>query len=299
MTAAWGSFAGTAYGIQTASRPLGGAWAAPTDLSTAGGDTFDTPAARRGPATATSPRSGNARTRAGSSPAATRAAGGFWGTRRSTLSTPGQDAWDPQVAVDLSGNATALWSRAEEAGRVVQASRRPAGGRLAEPVDLSVGGDAWTPAARVRPGRQRHRGLVAQRRDPLDRPGPRPRRRRPRRHRDHRRDLARLRPGARLLGEGPRRVVPGRLGPLDLPRRHHRDRHLGVVRRHGGGSGPVRVVLTDSVGNATACTYTGTYTCRSTTRIAPVIARAASSTAQIRAVGSDAAWRRRPRPRSP
>ena len=55
-----------------------------------------------------------------------------------------------------------------------------------------------------------------------------------------------------------------------------------------GGSRPVRVVLTDSVGNATACTYTGTFTCRPTTRIRPFIDRARLSPRAIRAVGSDA-----------
>jgi hypothetical protein len=54
------------------------------------------------------------------------------------------------------------------------------------------------------------------------------------------------------------------------------------------GSKPVRVVLTDSVGNATACTWTGTFTCRPTTRIVPLIDRARLSTRTIRAVGSDA-----------
>ena len=55
-----------------------------------------------------------------------------------------------------------------------------------------------------------------------------------------------------------------------------------------GGSKPVRVVVTDSVGNATACTWTGSFTCRPTTRIAPLIDRARLSTRTIRAIGSDA-----------
>ena len=61
-----------------------------------------------------------------------------------------------------------------------------------------------------------------------------------------------------------------------------------TVSYAGDRPGSVRVVLTDSVGNATACTYTGTFTCRSTTRIAPVIGRARLDTHKIRAVGSDA-----------
>ena len=88
--------------------------------------------------------------RAGSSRRATRAAGGAWSTPV-PLSTPGRDSWDPQVAVDLAGNATALWSRAEDGGRVVEAARRPAGGEWSEPVDLSAGGDAWNPQIAVDP----------------------------------------------------------------------------------------------------------------------------------------------------
>ena len=81
---------------------------------------------------------------------ATRTAGGAWSTPVS-LSTPARDSWDPQVAVDLAGNATALWSRADDDGRVVEAARRPAGGEWSAPIDLSAPGDAWHPQVAVDP----------------------------------------------------------------------------------------------------------------------------------------------------
>ena len=56
----------------------------------------------------------------------------------------------------------------------------------------------------------------------------------------------------------------------------------------GAGSRPVRVDVTDEVGNATACTYTGAVSCRPASRVAPVITRAALDRRAIRAVGSDA-----------
>ena len=146
-TAVWGSFAGGAYGVQTASRPLGGAWTAPLDLTS--GEVFDTPAVavdRQGNATALwQQHSGSGWTVTGAS----RAAGGAWSAPVS-LSSPQHDAWDPQVAVDPAGNATAIWSRAD-GGRVIEAARRPADGEWSEPVDLSTPGEAWNPQIAIDP----------------------------------------------------------------------------------------------------------------------------------------------------
>ena len=62
----------------------------------------------------------------------------------------------------------------------------------------------------------------------------------------------------------------------------------GTSVTHAGSvtAGPVRVTLTDTVGNATVCTYSGTYTCRPATRVAPVITQASLTHRTIRAVGS-------------
>src|SRR3954452_4288525 len=56
------------------------------------------------------------------------------------LSATGQDANAPQVAVDGSGNALAVWQRLDGSNLIVQSSFRPAGGAFAAPVDLSAAG---------------------------------------------------------------------------------------------------------------------------------------------------------------
>ena len=283
-TAIWGSFAGAAYGVQTASRPPGGAWSAPLDL--ARGDVFDTPALAvdgHGTTTAVWQQQDSGWIVTG----ATREAGGAWSTPVA-LSTPGRDSWDPQVAVDPSGTATALWSRADEDGRVVEASRRPAGGDWSEPVDLSVGGDAWHPTLAVDPAgnataawsRNDGAGWIVQARG-LDAAGP----------------VVTEITGATSPASGRARAYSVKAHDVwsrvasarwTFPDGTTATGTSVSYAGTGGGSGPVRVVLTDSVGNATACTYTGSYACRSTTRIAPVIGRARLGTHKIRAVGSDA-----------
>lgn len=283
VTAAWGSFTGT-YGVQTSTRPLDGTWAASTQLSTAGGDTFDTPQLAvdlRGNVTAVWQRqdSGWVVT------AATRAAGGTWGPAVD-LSATGHDAWDPQVAVDLSGNATAVWSLAEDAGRTVEAARRPLGGEWTEAVDLSQGGDAWNPQIAFDPAGNatttwsRHDGKtwVVQARG-LDAAGP-------------------VVTGLSAQAAGNARGKQAyKVTAYDVWstvasatwRFADGTTATGTSVTHAAkasSAGPVRVTLSDRVGNATVCTYTGTYSCRSTTRVAPVLTRASLTEHKIRADGS-------------
>ncbi|GAB3031482.1 hypothetical protein GCM10011376_24750 [Nocardioides flavus (ex Wang et al. 2016)] len=282
VTAVWHSFAGGQYGVQTATRPLGGAWTSPVDL--ARGEVFDTPALavdRQGTVTALWQRydAGWIVT------SATRKAGGAWSSPVS-LSTPARDSWDPQIAVDLAGNATVLWSRADDGGRVVEAANRPAGGEWSEPVDLSAPGDAWNPQVAVDPAgnatavwaRKDGAGYVVQARG-LDAAGP---------------------VVTEITGETPRTARGTRVYSVkahDVWSRVASARwtfpdgttETGASVSYAGSlPGSVRVVLADSVGNATACTYTGTFTCRPTTRIAPVVDRVRLNTKKIRAVGSDA-----------
>ena len=66
------------------------------------------------------------------------------------LSAAGQDAYDPQVAVDGQGNAIAVWSRFDGTNFIVQAAVRAAGGSFGAPQDLSAAGqDAHVPEAAV------------------------------------------------------------------------------------------------------------------------------------------------------
>jgi hypothetical protein len=283
-TVVWHSFAGGVYGVQTATRPLDGTWSTPIDL--ARGEVFDTPAIavdRQGTATALWQRYDEGWIVT----SATRTAGGAWSNPVS-LSTPAIDSWDPQLAVDLAGNATALWARGKEGGGVIEAARRPAGGEWTAPIDLSPPGDARNPQVAVDPAgnataawsRKDGTGYVVQARG-LDAAGPvvdeitgaRPRTAR----------------GAGAFSVKAHdvwsRVASARWTFPDGTTA------TGTTVSYGGPFGastPVRVVLTDSVGNATACTYTGAFTCRPTTRVAPVIGRARLDTHRVRAVGSDA-----------
>jgi hypothetical protein len=66
-----------------------------------------------------------------------RPAGGSWETAV-TLSVAGDSAEAPQVSLDPSGNAVAVWSRTDATPRVIQAAERPAGGGWLPPALLSV-----------------------------------------------------------------------------------------------------------------------------------------------------------------
>jgi hypothetical protein len=219
---------------------------------------------------------------------ASRKAGGAWSTPV-LLSAPDDDSWDPQVAVDLAGNATASWSRDTDGGRVVEASRLPARGEWSEPVELSPRGEAWNPQVTVDPSgnataawsRKEGTSWIVQARG-LDAAGPvvteitgaTPR-------------TSRTSLGSRAYSVKAHDVW-SRVASARWTFPDGTSATGTSVSYAGNRPGSVRVVLTDSVGNATACTYTGTFTCRSTTRIAPVIARTRLDTRTIRAVGSHA-----------
>ena len=281
-TAVWGSFTGT-YGIQTAARPLGGTWSAPAGLSAAGGDAFDTPQIavdRRGTTTALWQRhdgSGWVVT------SATRAAGGDW-TTPVDLSATGRDSWDPQVAIDQAGTATAIWSRSVGNRRQVQAARRPAGGSWTEPVDLSAdGGDARNPQVAVDPdgnattvwSRFDGTSWIVQARG-LDAAGPVV-------TELASRSTGRSRAYSVTAHDVWSRVASATWAFADGTAAS------GTSVTHadtGGNTRPVKVTLTDAVGNATVCTYTGTYACRATARVAPLITKASLTRHRIRAHGS-------------
>ena len=284
VTAVWGSFAGGSYGVQTASRVLGGAWSAPLDLVR--GEVFDTPAIavdRAGNATALWQENDGS---AWIVTSASRPAGGAW-TAPVRLSDAATSSWDPQVAVDLDGNATAIWSREVDGTRSVEAARRPLAGEWSESTALSPQGDAWNPQISVDPAgnataawaRKDGASWIVQARG-LDAAGP---------------------VVTEITGTSSRVSARGRafsVKAFDVWSSVASTRWTfpdgstatgtSVSYAGTGGSRPVRVVLTDTVGNATACTYTGTFTCRPTTRIRPSIDRARLSPRTIRAVGSDA-----------
>ncbi len=130
--------------LKVASRPPGGAFGAPVDLT---GSFVDA----AGPAVAIG--SDGTTTVAwlqsdGSNQvvkAATRPPGGVF-QNLTTLSQPGQDAANPRIAIAADGTATAVWQRSDGANQVIQAATRPPGGTFAVAEDLSEPGqDAFLP----------------------------------------------------------------------------------------------------------------------------------------------------------
>ncbi len=84
--------------------------------------------------------------------AASRPAGGSFGAPVS-LSATGQNADEPQVAIDPAGDAVAVWRRSNGTNYIIQAASRPAGGSFGAPVDLSLAGQsAAVPQVAFDPG---------------------------------------------------------------------------------------------------------------------------------------------------
>ena len=78
-----------------------------------------------------------------------RSAAGVWNDVEK-LSVFGQDAVDPQIAVDAAGNAVIVWTRFDGANNRVQIRRRAADGTLSAVQTLSVAGfDASAPRVAV------------------------------------------------------------------------------------------------------------------------------------------------------
>jgi hypothetical protein len=77
--------------------------------------------------------------------AAIRPAGGSFGTAQ-TLSLAGQSATNPQVSMDQSGDAVAVWERSDGTNLRIETSIRPAGGSFGAVTVLSAAGqDAYEP----------------------------------------------------------------------------------------------------------------------------------------------------------
>ncbi len=137
--AVWRSSSGASYSVQAAVRPAGGSWQAPVDLSAEGEDALEPQVTldSQGDAVAVWERSNGANEVV---QGAMRPVGGMW-QAPVDLSAAGQNAHDPQVAVDPQGNAVAVWRSSSGASYSVQAAVRPAGGSWQAPVDLSAEGE--------------------------------------------------------------------------------------------------------------------------------------------------------------
>lgn len=134
----WQRYDGSEEIVQAASRPAGGTWQPPTNLSAPGQDAEEPRVAidQAGDAIAVWRRSD------GSNQiiqAAGRPAGGTWAPAVS-LSAAGESAREPAVVVDPAGGATVVWARFDGSNTIVQAASKPAGGVWQSAVDLSTAG---------------------------------------------------------------------------------------------------------------------------------------------------------------
>jgi hypothetical protein len=148
-TAIWTEIlGGTGPVVRSASRPNGGDWSEPVDLSE--GTVNSSPRMAVDPqGTVTAVWLGTAPHISGTGVVTvvrsrTRSVNGDWSPTAVALSSDDgtSSAAAPQVAVDAQGNATAVWGQFSSAdGYVVQTARRAAGGSWSEAADLG-GGDS-------------------------------------------------------------------------------------------------------------------------------------------------------------
>jgi PKD repeat protein len=149
-TVVWTQTSAAGATAQSATRPAGGAFAAPVDLSATG--QVSSPQVATNGAGETVAVWERVDTNTRFVQAAIRPAGGAF-SAPADLSIFGGDAIAPQVAIDADGNAVAVWARFDGTTRVVQIATRPRDGTFGLPGALSpAGGEARAPQVAVSPG---------------------------------------------------------------------------------------------------------------------------------------------------
>ena len=144
VTVVWRRYNGSHYIVQAATRPPGGSFGAPVDLSAAGQNATGPQIASALDGTATAIWN-----RFGFVQAATRPPGGSFETPVD-LSVAGGNTQTPQIAIAPDGTATAIWNRYNGSNFIIQAAARPPGGSFEAPVDLSATGtNALSPQVAV------------------------------------------------------------------------------------------------------------------------------------------------------
>jgi LPXTG-motif cell wall-anchored protein len=150
-TAVWTRFDTSNWIIQSSTSLNGAAWSTPVDLSTAGGDAFypQVTVDPTGRATAVWIRSNGSNDIIQSS---TSLNGATWSTPVD-LSATGRNADSPQVTVDPTGRATAVWQRYNASFEfIIQSSTSLNGATWSTPVDLTAAGkNANSPQVTVDP----------------------------------------------------------------------------------------------------------------------------------------------------
>ena len=155
-TVTWARSNGTNAIIQAATRPAGSStFAAPQDLSSTGQNAYHPQAAVApdGSTTIVWERYNGASPNSTIVQAATRPAGSSTFAAPEDLSSTGQNAEYPQVAVAPDGATTVVWTRNDGSNLIIQAATRPAGSStFAAPQDLcSPGGGARPPQVAIAP----------------------------------------------------------------------------------------------------------------------------------------------------
>ncbi len=149
-TAVWRRSNGANFIIQAATRPPGGSFGTPVDLSATGQSGFNPQIANGADGTATVVWTGDNGFN-NIIQAATRPSGGSFGTPVD-LSAPGQSAFNARVATATDGTATVVWGRPNGVNTIIQSATRPPGGSFGAPVNLSAAGqDASGPEVAAAP----------------------------------------------------------------------------------------------------------------------------------------------------
>lgn len=148
LTVTWQRSDGTNLIIQAARKSFGGGWSAPVDLSATGQDSFlpvmTVNASGKVVLVWTTFDGANLAIQSG-----TYASGTGWSSAV-TLSGAGQDAVQPQVAINSSGDAVATWARFDGSNFIVQGSTFTFGGSWSTPVNLSATGlDSFLPEVAI------------------------------------------------------------------------------------------------------------------------------------------------------
>lgn len=146
-TAVWRRFDGLKDIVQASTRPPGGLFGEPVDLSATGQDASDPKiaVAPDGTATVVWSRSNGANTIV---QVATRPPGGSFGPPID-LSEPGGDALSAEIAAASDGTVGVVWRRKFPSNFIVQAAIRPPGGEFSNPDSLSGGGSQSGTGAQI------------------------------------------------------------------------------------------------------------------------------------------------------
>jgi PKD domain-containing protein len=137
---------GTTELVQAAVKPPGGSWSMPQTLSTPGHDAFRPDlAVNAGGDVVVAWEQTSATSQFVD--ASSRPAGATSFGAGQHISAGGQDAHDPRVGVDATGDATAIWNRSDGTNQIAQAAGYDAAGPQLRSLSAPAGGQAFLPIA--------------------------------------------------------------------------------------------------------------------------------------------------------